>query len=602
MTMSPSLLTAMLLLGGILPLAVGPFLAQWAERSNSTKAALDAFIAVSLGGIVILHLWPHAFIVAGGWALVGGLAGLLLPFFLHGPLHNHERKIYPAMVAIAFLGLAVHATLDGVALLSPVLAESAADPIDDHAPATQGHDHDHTDGHDHADDHPAHGGPISDHSDSNHSDSNHNDDESELVHHHHHAQGSAALLALAVILHRLPMGIAVWWLVVPILGRRVAIALLCTLAAATVIGFGIASQVLVSLSIPGIAIFEATIAGMLLHVVMGHEHSHGAHSDQGHQHSHGHGSHHHHHHSHPPHEDTPWISALGALAGAGLVVVLCQVHPMEQRFERELSFGEAFRALSIHLAPLFILGAALEAVFRGIVQAPRVVRAESPWATALVSLGLLGWQWTIPYAVGVAGALLIVGRSTRLRGTGDAAQGTSRNLLQRFEHALHGGGLWLWAGIGIAALLEPILRVQPSPGFALAVAALLGFLCCRHPLLGLVLAFFLLHMDWPSTAVMCFLLSGALARLLRELSVARKTALFAGLGLLPLIWVAQFLPRASADFHGLAENGMAPWQLAAIATLVTSMTVSLFSRGFRGFLWPLFGLEAEPRPMAPVDD
>ena len=452
MTDASSLLTVVLLLGGILPLATGPFLAQWAERSQATKAALDAFIAVSLGGVVILHLWPHAFLVAGGWALAGGLAGMLLPFFLHGSLHFQERKIYPAMVAIAFLGLAIHATLDGVALLSPVLAESgqALEHVghDEQAQAARHDEHDHDEASHGIGDHGA-GAPTS----------------------HDHAQRSAALLALAVILHRLPMGIAVWWLAVPIFGRRAAIFLLGILAGATVLGFSIAGRVLVDFSMPGIAIFEATIAGMLLHVIMGHEHGHGSHG-------HDHGAH---AHAHPFHEDVPRISALGALAGMVLVVGLSLVHPMEQRFAEELSFGEAFTTLSIHLAPLFLLGAVLESIIQGVVRVPRSIRSEIGLPTVLVAFGFLGWQWTLLYALGVAWILLIGLRATGLRETGLRETGphgasigpgpgfSLRNLSTRLERIVHADGVWGWVGIGMAALLEPILRIQPSaavPGLA----------------------------------------------------------------------------------------------------------------------------------------
>ena len=602
MTQESSLLTIALLLGGILPLVTGPLLAQWAERSQATKAALDAFIAVSLGGIVILHLWPHAFLVAGGWALAGGLAGMLLPFLLHGSLHSQERKIYPAMVAIAFLGLTIHATLDGAALRGPGLAESDQTQEhvgpEEHALPARHDEHDPGETSHAAGDQSA-GAPTS----------------------HDHAHRSAALLALAVILHRLPMGIAVWWLAVPILGRGAAILILGILAGATVLGFSVAGHVLVELSIPGIAIFEATIAGMLMHVVMGHEHRHGAHE-------HGHGAHEHGHgtpvHDHPVREDVPWISALGALAGMVLVLGLSLVHPMEQRFAEALSFGEALTTLSLHLAPLFLLGAVLETLIQETFHVPRSIRSEIAIPTVLVAFGFLKWQWTLLYLLGVVWVVLIGLRATGFRKTGWRKTGlcktglretgphgasfnpgsgfSLRNLWTRLERIIHADGVWGWVGIGTAALLEPILRIQPSaavpdwlgPGFALMVAVILGALCCRNALFGVSLAFFLLHMDWSHEAALGFLLAGVTARGVRGLSIPAKPTILICLGLVPLIWAAGLIPTgAGVDFHGLAAKEDVGWQSTALAVLALLMAFALFSRGFRGFLQPVFGFPAE---------
>ena len=384
-----------LLLGGIVPLILGPLLAQLADRIESARSAVDAFTAVALGGIVLLHIWPHAFLTAGVWTLVGGLLGLLLPFVLHGSLHAHEEKIYPGFVVLAFLGLAVHATLDGVALFSPI-ADAAVVSHESHdvaleVPGTEeepaegepGHDHgahDETHGahdeahgaHDethgaHDEAHGAHDHVAAHAAQEDLADPDHADEVGDAHTHQvdtyplygdtpthrgetttHHEHGSGWLLAVAVILHRLPMGLAVWWFAVPILGRRFAIVLLTAIAAATVVGFSVAGRVLVDFSMPAIAIFEATIAGMLLHVVMGHDHGH---AEQ------------------PDHHVVPWASALGTLAGVGLVAALAQVHPMEQRLADALTFSETFRCLAIRLAPWLVGAWLLDLATRGLVRA-----------------------------------------------------------------------------------------------------------------------------------------------------------------------------------------------------------------------------------------
>ena len=597
-----TLLSLILLLGGILPLVAGPFLAQWAENSRRTKAAFDAFIAVALGGIVILHLWPHAFLVAGLWALAGGLGGMLLPFLLHGSLHSQERKIYPAMIAVVVLGLAVHAILDGVALLSPLVVENSGGAVEEVAGT---HDHDHFD-----------------HSEieAGEAEAAHEGHEEDILDPHHHHQESATLLALAVILHRLPMGLAVWWLTVPVLGRRVAIALLGAMVAATVVGFGLAGQVLVDLTLPGIAVFEATIAGMLLHVVMGHEHSHGAHD---HQHgAHDHGAHDHDHgaHDHGAHEIShdrggppdgpiddpsfsevdPRYSALGTVFGALLVAALGEVHPMEQRFAQELSFGDAFMTLALQLAPWLLVGIFAEAVLAWKGQRLPV---EVSLPAALVAWSLLGWHWTLAYAVGVVWVTWLVQRSK----DGGTKPGNSvRRVRWRsfLERGLHRRGLWALIGIGTVSLLEPILRIDPKAlettpnwlgaALVLGLALFLGFFCGRDPLFALLIAFFFLHMEWTPAPVLLFLLAGLVGRVLRRERPDGKVAAWLWLGVgLQVLTLAGLSVSGVADFHGIAEGTAAWWQWIALTVVVASLVLALFSKGFRAFLRPIFGVARE---------
>ncbi len=80
--------------------------------------------------------------------------------------------------------------------------------------------------------------------------------------------GSDTSLALAVILHRLPVGIAVWWLATTVLGRRSGLATLITLMGATVAGFYFGGAVM---QLPGtsevVELYQAVVGGGLVHVV-----------------------------------------------------------------------------------------------------------------------------------------------------------------------------------------------------------------------------------------------------------------------------------------------------------------------------------------------
>jgi uncharacterized membrane protein YraQ (UPF0718 family) len=84
---------------------------------------------------------------------------------------------------------------------------------------------------------------------------------------HGHGHGEDHL-AQAVILHRLPVGVALWWLVRPRAGLAAAGALLLTNGMATMVGFFLAVPLSAPLGSAGAAIFQAFVAGSLVHVLV----------------------------------------------------------------------------------------------------------------------------------------------------------------------------------------------------------------------------------------------------------------------------------------------------------------------------------------------
>lgn len=74
-------------------------------------------------------------------------------------------------------------------------------------------------------------------------------------------------LATAVLLHRLPEGLTIWWLLAPVYGPRVALLVLLAVAGATAAGFGLASSTDGLINGSGLAWVQALVAGSLLHVV-----------------------------------------------------------------------------------------------------------------------------------------------------------------------------------------------------------------------------------------------------------------------------------------------------------------------------------------------
>ncbi|MEE8408514.1 MAG: hypothetical protein V3T05_02820 [Myxococcota bacterium] len=85
-------------------------------------------------------------------------------------------------------------------------------------------------------------------------------------------------LPMAVVLHRFPVGLVVWWLVRPTHGIRVALIVLAVIGMSTIVGFVTGGIVAVHVQGQVMALFQAWVAGSLLHVVVhpweGGGHSH----------------------------------------------------------------------------------------------------------------------------------------------------------------------------------------------------------------------------------------------------------------------------------------------------------------------------------------
>lgn len=198
-------------------LLAGPFIYALSQRHPSTRQLLDGFIFITIAGIVCVHIVPSAFGSGGAWALLFLALGLAFPVVLERLFGSAMHKAHGFVLLVAALGLVMHAVIDGIALL----------PL---SPAV---------------------GP-----------------EAELT---------ANPLALGVILHRLPIGMAIWWSLRPHFSASVAIAAYAAIVAATGLGYGLGDPVVAMSQAAGVAYLQAFVAGSLVHVVaFGVSHTHDA--------------------------------------------------------------------------------------------------------------------------------------------------------------------------------------------------------------------------------------------------------------------------------------------------------------------------------------
>ena len=85
-------------------------------------------------------------------------------------------------------------------------------------------------------------------------------------------------LAHAVILHRLPIGMAIWWSLRPNLGLPVAIAAFATIIIASTVAYVLGAPIVELAEARSIAFVQAFVSGSLIHIVaFGVTHDHGGH-------------------------------------------------------------------------------------------------------------------------------------------------------------------------------------------------------------------------------------------------------------------------------------------------------------------------------------
>lgn len=202
------------LLASLALVVAGYFLARGVEKRELLRAGLDGLVLVSVSGLALLFILPHAFGALGAWAAGLCALGFLVPTVAERLLHRHEGEGPWPIPALALAALAVHCGLDGA-----VLAEGA-----EHA------------GHAHA-----------------------------------HGQEEGALAAtFAILLHRLPVGLFLGSTVRALLGPRWAQGGVIVVLGATLAGHFLHQAVEPFAEGTGAAVLNALLAGGLLHVVLGH--------------------------------------------------------------------------------------------------------------------------------------------------------------------------------------------------------------------------------------------------------------------------------------------------------------------------------------------
>ena len=198
----------MLLALSIVALLAGPAVYTYGRRNRIARQVLDGFIFITIAGIVTVHIIPEALLGGGSLAILFLALGIAFPVILERGLHGSFHAAHGLVLALAALGLVIHAGLDGIALL-----------------------------------------PSGDRE-----------------------------LAYAVILHRLPVGMAIWWSLRPNLGLTAALIAFAMIIAASVASFALGAPIVDLAEARSVAWLQAFISGSLIHIVaFGVSHDHEKH-------------------------------------------------------------------------------------------------------------------------------------------------------------------------------------------------------------------------------------------------------------------------------------------------------------------------------------
>ncbi|HIA04757.1 MAG TPA: hypothetical protein EYN66_23165, partial [Myxococcales bacterium] len=203
-----------LLVASLLALIAAPMIAILAQRGRLFIDALDGFVFTSIGVLIVAHVLPHCVNEGGYGVLLVALIGMLGPMIIEKSLRGAAQKAHMVALVLALIGVFLHGVIDGIALAGAGFSSGSSE-----------------------------------------------------------TNNPNLLLPLAVVLHRLPVGLMVWWLLRKPYGRATAITVLAVVGLGTVGGYLGLGSLFESTDHSGVAFFQALVAGSLLHVVVHRVHS-----------------------------------------------------------------------------------------------------------------------------------------------------------------------------------------------------------------------------------------------------------------------------------------------------------------------------------------
>jgi hypothetical protein len=195
----------MTLILSIAALLLGPIIYAAGRQNRLVRRVLDALVLITIAAIIGIHIIPEALKHGGALAIGLIVLGLAFPMILERLFKKATDAAHLVIVAVAAIGILIHAVVDGIALLP--------------------------------------------------------------------ASGTG--LAFAIILHRLPVGMALWWAVRPNFGKLAAVLVFALIILATAAGYFVGESIVEMAEARTLAMLQAFVSGSLIHVIaFGIKHEH----------------------------------------------------------------------------------------------------------------------------------------------------------------------------------------------------------------------------------------------------------------------------------------------------------------------------------------
>lgn len=197
-----------LLILSLVAISLGPLLYQLYTFNRKAIDIVDRAVFLIVGGLVVFHLVPHALEEIGWLAFPLLFLGASIPAIIEKGKDSLHERAHRTAIVIICIGIFIHAFLDGMALLMP----------------------------------------------------------------HNHQHDADFGLPLAVIFHRIPVGLTIWMLTRPQYGITKAIGIIAILCAATTLGFSLSSYLSEIIDNTFTSGINALVSGSLLHILFHRPH------------------------------------------------------------------------------------------------------------------------------------------------------------------------------------------------------------------------------------------------------------------------------------------------------------------------------------------
>ena len=298
---------------------------------------------------------------------------------------------------------------------------------------------------------------------------------------------NSILLALGVILHQLPVGFAVWWILKPHLGTRWTLMIFAAQMLFTGIGYFAGEQLLPYLNIDDTVYLQAFITGTILHVVLHQPHGQHESDTQG---------------------KYEYQAGIGSLLGIGLLVMLLLMDSGGHEHAHHDHSTEQLMTWLLKLAPVLLLSYGAAALRFKLGLTPQDSSLARRWfqrlagPEALVITALLLGPWLALFQLLVVFILSAYLSHANVTITDPHTKLPSSSLRFGFAHLVDRSAPWILLSLVLVNLIghpsmplsNPLLQV---------VVLLLVFLPMRFCNLGAaVLALALAYSGWSPIAIM----------------------------------------------------------------------------------------------------